>query len=108
MLKSIVTMRCSTEVIGRPIRLSRAIARSSRILSVPRIPLPAHPRVKQLAKQAGLLDADTRGLTAGHGIIVRLGCADNLRLLAHEFVHVVKATPQTKKMSLQPASAAGG
>jgi hypothetical protein len=61
-----------------------------RILSVPRIPLPAHPRVKQLAKQAGLLDADAGGLTAGHGIIVRLGCADNLRLLAHEFVHVAQ------------------
>jgi hypothetical protein len=41
-----------------------------------------------LAKQVGLLNADTGGLTAGHGVIVRLDCADNLRLLAHEFVHV--------------------
>ena len=56
-----------------------------RILSVPRIPLPAHVRVKQLAKQVGLLSADTAGLTAGYGVIVRVDCADNLRLLAHEF-----------------------
>ena len=61
-----------------------------RILSVPRIPLPAHVRVKQLAKQVGLLSADTAGLTAGYGVIVRVDCADNLRLLAHEFVHVAQ------------------
>ena len=34
-----------------------------RILSVPRIPLPSHRRVKQLARRVGLLNADTAGLT---------------------------------------------
>src|SRR5262245_7853009 len=47
-----------------------------RILSVPRIPLPAHPRVKQLAKQVGLLNADTGGLTAVYGVIVRRDCTN--------------------------------
>jgi hypothetical protein len=61
-----------------------------RILSVPRIPLPSHSRVKQLAKQVGLLNADTGGLTAVYGVIVRRDCANNLRLLAHEFVHVTQ------------------
>jgi hypothetical protein len=61
-----------------------------RVLSVPRIPLPAHPRVKQLARQVALLNADTGGLTAGYGVIVRRDCAKNLRLLAHEFVHVAQ------------------
>ena len=61
-----------------------------RILSVSRIPPPAHLRVKQLAKQVGLLNADTAGLTAGYGVIVRRDCANNLRLLAHEFVHVAQ------------------
>ena len=61
-----------------------------RVLSVPRIPLPSHPRVKQLARRTGLLNADTGGLTVGHGVIVRLDCAKNLRLLAHEFVHVAQ------------------
>ena len=61
-----------------------------RLLSVPRIPLPEHPRVKQLARQVGLLNADTGGLTAGYGVIVRLDCAKDLRLLAHESVHVAQ------------------
>jgi hypothetical protein len=61
-----------------------------RILSVRRIPLPSHPRVKQLARRVGLLNADTGGLTAGHGVIVRVDWANNLRLLAHEFVHVAQ------------------
>jgi hypothetical protein len=61
-----------------------------RILSVARIPLPSHPRVKRLARRVGLLSADTAGLTAVYGVIVRRDCADNLRLLAHEFVHVAQ------------------
>ena len=61
-----------------------------RILSVRRIPLPSHPRVKQLARRVGLLNAETVGLTAGYGVIARRDCANNLRLLAHEFVHVAQ------------------
>ena len=61
-----------------------------RILSVRKIPLPSHPRVKQLARRVGLLNPGTASLTAGHGVIVRLDCADNLWLLAHEFVHVAQ------------------
>ena len=34
--------------------------------------------------------ADTDGLTAAYGAIVRRDCANNLRLLAHEFVHVAQ------------------
>jgi hypothetical protein len=34
--------------------------------------------------------ADTDGLTAGYGVIVRLDCTRNLRLLTHEFVHVAQ------------------
>jgi|SRR5271166_2098685 len=32
----------------------------------------------------------TGGLTAGYGVIVRRDCANNLRLLAHEFAHVAQ------------------
>ena len=67
-----------------------------RILSVPRIPLPAHPRVKQLAKQVGLLNTDTGGLTAGHGVI-RLDCTRNLRRLTHEFVQVAQLRATGKR-----------
>jgi hypothetical protein len=48
------------------------------------------PKLVMIAKQAGLLDADTGGLSAVHGVIVRLDCTKNLRLLAHEFVHVAQ------------------
>ena len=34
--------------------------------------------------------ADTSGLTAGYGVIVRRDCTRNLRLLTHEFVHVAQ------------------
>ena len=61
-----------------------------RILSVPEAPPPVHPRVKQLAQQVGLLTADTWGLTAAHGVIARLDCANSPRLMAHEFVHVAQ------------------
>jgi hypothetical protein len=60
------------------------------ILSLRGIPLPSHPRGKQLARRVGLLNADTGGLTAVYGVIVRRDCANNLRLLAHEFVHVAQ------------------
>jgi hypothetical protein len=60
------------------------------ILSVRRIPLPSHPRIKQLARRVGLLNANTGGLTAVRGVIVRRDCANNLRLLAHEFVHIAQ------------------
>jgi hypothetical protein len=61
-----------------------------RILSVPEIPPPAHPRVKQLAQRVGLLTADTGGLTAAYGVIARFDCANSPRLMAHEFVHVAQ------------------
>ena len=46
-----------------------------RVLSVSGIPLPPHPRAKQLARRVGLLNAETGGLTAGYGVIVRRDCA---------------------------------
>jgi hypothetical protein len=72
-----------------------------RILSVFGIPLPSHPRVKQLARRVGLLNADTSGLTARYGAIVRRDCANNLRLLAHEFVHIAQYERLGKEGFLQ-------
>ena len=43
-----------------------------------------------IAKQVDLLNVDTGGLTAGYGVIVRVVATKNLRLLAHEFVHVAQ------------------
>ena len=72
-----------------------------RVLSVRGIPLPSHPRVKQLARRVGLLNADTGGLTAMYGIIVRRDRENNLRLLAHEFVHVAQYERLGKQIFLQ-------
>ena len=72
-----------------------------RKLPVPRIPLPSHPCVKQLTKEAGLLNADTGGLTAGYGVIVRLDCAKNLPLLAHESVHAAQYERPGRERFLQ-------
>jgi len=41
-----------------------------------------------LAKQIGLLNSNTGGLTAIYSVIVRLECAKQPKLLAHEFAHV--------------------
>jgi len=59
-----------------------------RIWWVPKIPLPPDPHIVQLAEQIGVLNFNTRGLTAIYSVIVRLDCANQPRLLAHEFAHV--------------------
>jgi hypothetical protein len=41
------------------------------------------------------------GLSAGYGVIVRLDCTDNLRLLAHEFVYVARCERQRREGFLQ-------
>jgi hypothetical protein len=41
--------------------------------------------------------ADTGGLTAAYGVIVRRDCANNLRLLTHEFVHVASTSDSEEK-----------
>jgi hypothetical protein len=51
--------------------------------------------------QVGLLNVDTGGSTAGYGVIVRLDCARNLRLLAHEFVHVAQYERPGRERFLQ-------
>jgi hypothetical protein len=62
-----------------------------RILSVSGIPLPAHPRVKQLARRVGLLSADTVGLTAGYGVILSRGL---VRLC---YISTIQREPVTHK-----------
>src|SRR6516165_7063731 len=41
--------------------------------------------------------ADTSGLTAAYGVIVRRDCANNFRLLTHEFVHVASTSDSEEK-----------
>jgi hypothetical protein len=73
-------------------RLARSVGvnrpNDIRVLVVDNILLPDHPRIRQLAQEIELLTANTGGLTAIRGVIARSDCANNLRILVHEFVHV--------------------
>ena len=53
------------------------------------IPLPNAPGLRQLALQTGLISEATRGMTFGHGIVLKNGAVDR-RLIAHELVHVMQ------------------
>jgi hypothetical protein len=58
-----------------------------RTLTVPLIPAPDDPELKQLALQQKLIGPGTEGLTLGYGILIvdRYWCS---RLLSHECRHV--------------------
>lgn len=58
-----------------------------RVLEVDDFPRPTQPALLAAAHAHGLLGAATRGLTAGHAVLVRRGEVGT-RLLRHEFRHV--------------------
>jgi hypothetical protein len=58
-----------------------------RTLIVDKLPLPDHPRLRDVALQTGLLGPAMIGLTLGYSILVVRGNFDS-RLLAHECRHV--------------------
>ena len=58
-----------------------------RIALVPSIPLPDDPALQAACAAVGFLSERLNGLTLGHGIYIREGCA-TVRLLSHEFRHV--------------------
>jgi hypothetical protein len=88
----------SAEIIAKGVPLSdfdRKLAHlvgvrdpeSIRILKVPVIPLPEDPELRQAAFAAGMLGANTIGLTLGYGIYLARGHKTN-RLVSHECRHV--------------------
>lgn len=58
-----------------------------RILTVPTVPAPEDPELRQLALEQNLIGPHTAGLTLGYGIFIVEGCLTP-RLLAHECRHV--------------------
>lgn len=58
-----------------------------RVALVPSIPLPDDPALQAACAAVGFLSGRFNGLTLGHGIYIREGCA-TVRLLSHEFRHV--------------------
>lgn len=61
-----------------------------RILSVPEIPLPDEPDLREAALMFGLITPGTIGLTLGHAILIREECLGDSQLIAHELKHVAQ------------------
>jgi hypothetical protein len=60
-----------------------------RILMVSEIPRPEEHELKQFVDKTGVISSATRGITFGHGIMLKVNFAD-LGVLAHELGHVVQ------------------
>ena len=58
-----------------------------RVVSVPALPLPQHPVLREAALQTGLLGPTMVGLTVGYGVLLVNGHFSP-RLLSHELRHV--------------------
>jgi len=59
-----------------------------RLLRVEQIPRPSNPALVAAADATGLLSPYTTGLTIHYGIFIRADSWGDVRLLAHELVHI--------------------
>lgn len=61
-----------------------------RVLVIDRIPLPDDGDLAAAARRAQILTEASRGVTIGHGIIIRADAWQDRELLAHALVHVAQ------------------
>lgn len=61
-----------------------------RVLVVDRIALPDDEELAEAARKAQIITEASRGVTIGHGIIIRADSWQNRELLLHQFVHVAQ------------------
>ncbi len=61
-----------------------------RILVVDRIPLPEDKELADAARRAQIITDASRGVTFGHGVIIRADNWRNRELLVHQFAHVAQ------------------
>lgn len=61
-----------------------------RVLVVDRIPLPDDTELAEAARQAQILTDASRGVTIGHGIIIRADSWQDREILLHQLVHVAQ------------------
>jgi hypothetical protein len=92
--KFILTHKDAVELVPRAqdcARLAGVVSTERvRLLAVPTIPLPPDLDLRQAAKTFGLITTATAGLTLGHGIFVVTSYIRDLKLIAHELVHVAQ------------------
>jgi hypothetical protein len=61
-----------------------------RVLVVDRVPMPDDEELAEAARRAQIITEASRGVTIGHGIIIRADSWQNRELLLHQFVHVAQ------------------
>jgi len=61
-----------------------------KVLVVDRIPLPDNAELAEAARSAHIITEASRGMTIGHGIIIRADCWGDRQLLVHQLVHVAQ------------------
>src|SRR5256714_7502595 len=61
-----------------------------RVLVVNRIPLPDDKELAEAARRAQIITDASRGVTIGHGIIIRADSWRDRELLLHQLVHVAQ------------------
>src|SRR5256714_8701419 len=61
-----------------------------RVLVVHRIPLPDDKELAEAARHAQIITDASRGVTIGHGIIIRADSWRDRELLLHQLVHVAQ------------------
>jgi hypothetical protein len=61
-----------------------------RVLVVDRIPLPENQELAEAAQHTHIITAASRGVTIGHGIIIRADAWGDRELLLHQLVHVAQ------------------
>jgi hypothetical protein len=61
-----------------------------RVLVVDRIPMPEHKELAEAARRTQIISNSSRGVTIGHGIIIRADCWGDRELIVHQLVHVAQ------------------
>jgi hypothetical protein len=61
-----------------------------RVLIVDRIPMPENADLAEVARRRQIITDTSRGVTMGHGIIIRADAWGNRELMLHQLVHVAQ------------------
>ena len=61
-----------------------------RVLVVDRIPMPENRDLAEAARQTHIITTASRGMTVGHGIVIRADAWGNRELMLHQLVHVAQ------------------
>ena len=61
-----------------------------RVLVVDRVPLPENEELANAARQTQIITGASRGVTIGHGIIIRADAWGDRELVVHQLVHVLQ------------------